>query len=72
MAVPAVVKPTVVNAVTGMWSRVGLVRTDVSEERVASIFWVEKNSRENKSVSRLLTDPHGATLQTEYNIWNNL
>jgi hypothetical protein len=26
---------------SGMWRRVGLVRTDVSEERVASIFRVE-------------------------------
>jgi hypothetical protein len=25
-----------------MWRRVGLVRTDVSEERVASVFRVEK------------------------------
>jgi hypothetical protein len=27
---------------SGMWRRVGLVRTGVSEERVASIFKVEK------------------------------
>jgi hypothetical protein len=30
---------------SGMWRRVGLVRTDVSEERVASIFRVERYSR---------------------------
>jgi hypothetical protein len=29
------------NAVSGIWCHVGLVRTDVSEERVASIFRVE-------------------------------
>jgi hypothetical protein len=31
-----------------MWHRVGLVRTDVSEECVASIFRVEKSASEEK------------------------
>jgi hypothetical protein len=35
---------------SGIWGRVGLVRTDVSEKRVASIFRVEKSASE-KSVS---------------------
>jgi hypothetical protein len=33
---------------SGMWRRVGLVRTDVSEERVASIFNVEKFASDEK------------------------
>jgi hypothetical protein len=28
----------------GMWRRVGLVKTDVSEERVVSIFRAEENA----------------------------
>jgi hypothetical protein len=35
---------------------VSLVRTDVSEERVASIFWIDKNPLVMKSVSSGLTD----------------
>jgi hypothetical protein len=31
-----------------MWRHVGLVRTEVSEERVASIFRVEKSAHEEK------------------------
>jgi hypothetical protein len=31
---------------SGMWRRVDIVRTDVSEERIASIFSVEKSARE--------------------------
>jgi hypothetical protein len=31
-----------------MWRRVGLVGTDVSEERVASIFGVEKSASEEE------------------------
>jgi ABC-type nitrate/sulfonate/bicarbonate transport system ATPase subunit len=31
---------------SGMWRRVNLVRTDISEERIASIFRVEKFARE--------------------------
>jgi hypothetical protein len=47
-----------------MWRRVGLLYTDVSEERVASIFRVEDIMRAKKSVRRLQTDwlhPHGTT-----------
>jgi hypothetical protein len=33
-----------------MWHLVDLVRTDVSEERVASIFRVEKSARESLTV----------------------
>jgi hypothetical protein len=33
---------------SGMWRHVGLVRTDISEERVASIFRVEKSASEEK------------------------
>jgi hypothetical protein len=40
----------------GMWRRVGLVKTGVSEERVASIYRVEEITRARKSVRRLLTD----------------
>jgi hypothetical protein len=36
-----------------MWRRVGLVRTEMSEERVASIFRVERNPRAKKSVRPL-------------------
>jgi hypothetical protein len=32
------------NAASGLWLRVGLVKTDVSEEHVASIFRVEENN----------------------------
>jgi hypothetical protein len=39
---------------SGMRRRVGLVRTDVSEEHVTSIFRVEK-IRERESIGRLLT-----------------
>jgi hypothetical protein len=39
---------------SGTWRRVGLVRTDVSETRVAFFFRVQKIRRE-KGVSRLLT-----------------
>jgi hypothetical protein len=35
---------------SGMWRRMGLVRTDVSEECVASIFRAEKSANE-KSVA---------------------
>jgi hypothetical protein len=31
-----------------MWDRVGLIRTDVSEKRVASIFRVKKSASEEK------------------------
>jgi hypothetical protein len=31
---------------SGMWRRVDLVLTDVSEERITSIFWVEKPASE--------------------------
>jgi hypothetical protein len=34
----------------GMWRRVDLVRTDVSEERVASIFRVEKITERGKGL----------------------
>jgi hypothetical protein len=33
---------------SGMWRRVGLVRTDVSEERFTSIFRVEKFASEER------------------------
>jgi hypothetical protein len=36
---------------SGMWRRVGLVRTDVSEERVASIFKVEKGRGRRKMLA---------------------
>jgi hypothetical protein len=39
-----------------MWRRVGLLWADVSEERVSSIFRVEKITRVKKSVKLLLTD----------------
>jgi hypothetical protein len=35
------------NAVSGIWYRVGIVCTDVSEERIASIFRVEKSTSED-------------------------
>jgi hypothetical protein len=36
---------TIKNAISSeMWRRVNLVLTDVSEERIASIFWVEKST----------------------------
>jgi hypothetical protein len=38
-----------------MWRHVDLVRTDVSEERVTSIFGIE-TTRTNKSVSSWLND----------------
>jgi hypothetical protein len=37
---------TMENAVFGMWRRVDLLWTDVSEERIASIFRVEKSASE--------------------------
>jgi hypothetical protein len=40
---------------SGLWRCVHIVRTDVLEERVASIFVVEKYASE-KSVRRLLID----------------
>jgi hypothetical protein len=40
---------------SGMWCREDVARTDISGERVASIFRVEKYTSE-KSVRRLLTD----------------
>jgi hypothetical protein len=40
-------KKTVKNAVFGMWRRVVLVWTDVSEERIASIFRVETSASED-------------------------
>jgi hypothetical protein len=41
---------------SGMWRRVGLVRQDVSEECIASIFKVERISEvENLAVT---TEPH--------------
>jgi hypothetical protein len=33
---------------SGMWRRVGFVRTDVSEKRVPSVFKVEKSAIEGK------------------------
>jgi hypothetical protein len=61
---------------SGMWRRVGLVKTDVSKERVASIFRIEKiYASEEKcyeapnrlssipSKLRFLQDPHGITSQ---------
>jgi hypothetical protein len=33
---------------SGMWRRVGLLSTDVSEERVASIFRVKERTRAKK------------------------
>jgi hypothetical protein len=38
-------------------------KTDVSEERVASIFRVEEIKRAKKSVKLLLTESHSATSQ---------
>jgi hypothetical protein len=47
---------TMKNASSGMWHRVDLVRTDVSEERVASIVRVEKSAIEEPAVcSHLFT-----------------
>jgi hypothetical protein len=43
------------NAVFWMWPRVSLLRKDVSEEHVASVFRVEKTQRAKKRVSSLLT-----------------
>jgi hypothetical protein len=40
---------------SGTWRRVGLVKTDVSEERVASIFRAEENASKEVSVSNRLT-----------------
>jgi hypothetical protein len=40
---------TAVTVKNGLWRRVGLVRTDVSDERVTSIFRVEEPaSKENR------------------------
>jgi hypothetical protein len=35
-------------ALSGIWRHVGLVRTDVSDEHVASIFRIEKSASEEK------------------------
>jgi hypothetical protein len=40
---------------SGKWRRVGLVRTDVSEEIIASIFMVEQIRQRKKSVSSWIT-----------------
>jgi hypothetical protein len=34
-----------------MWHRVGLIRTDLSEESVTSIFRIEKSSSEKKALA---------------------
>jgi hypothetical protein len=39
-----------------MWRRLGLLSTDVSEERIVSIFRVEEITRTGKGVRRSLTD----------------
>jgi hypothetical protein len=40
---------TMNNASSWMWLRLGLVRTDVLEKRLASVFKVEKSASEEKS-----------------------
>jgi hypothetical protein len=40
---------------SGMWRRVGLMWTDISEEHIASIFRVEKSASERDTSSHLLT-----------------
>jgi hypothetical protein len=54
----------------GVWRRVTLVKTDVSEERIASIFRLEKSASKKKtplvgtlSIRQLLQDPHRASSQ---------
>jgi hypothetical protein len=39
-----------------MWRRAGLVKADVSQERVASIFTAEEITRARKSVRRQIRD----------------
>jgi hypothetical protein len=46
-----------------MWCRVDLVWTDVSEERIASIFWVEKSASKEPAWAGGTQDVHGATSQ---------
>jgi hypothetical protein len=46
---------------SGMWSRVDLARTDVSEERVASIFRAEK-----KKQARKVLDVYYQTVNTHH------
>jgi hypothetical protein len=46
---------------SGMWGRVGLVRTDVSEERVASILMVKK-IRERRKVLAVCYIPQDGIL----------
>jgi hypothetical protein len=41
---------------SGIWSLMGLARTDILEEYIASIFRVEKILQAKKSISSLLTD----------------
>jgi hypothetical protein len=55
---------------SGMWRRVDLLQTDVSEERVASIFRVEEITPVRKSVRRLLTDwlQFGGADSTHYSL----
>jgi hypothetical protein len=45
-----------------IWSHVGLLKTDDSEENVASIFMVEEK-QERECVRWVLNDAHGATSQ---------
>jgi hypothetical protein len=47
----------------GMWCRVDLVLTDVSEERIASIFMVEKYASEEPGRAG------GYNLQSEVHVW---
>jgi hypothetical protein len=49
-----------------IWRRVGIIRTDVSEERVASIFRVEEN-RERIKVLAIFSNYGGVCHQTVNN-----
>jgi hypothetical protein len=51
---------------SGMWRRVGLVRTDVSEERVPSIFREEKSANEEMPGSLNLYPPPLALASFNY------
>jgi hypothetical protein len=48
---------------SGMWGRVGLTRTDVSEQRVASIFMIEK-IRERRRVLAVCYIPEKCILHS--------
>jgi Mrp family chromosome partitioning ATPase len=55
----AVTEETMKNSPSGMSRRVGLVNTDVSEERIPSMFRVEKSTSKEKGLA-IANSPLGA------------